>query len=308
MKEKEKEYECIKTFFDSYGMVDSYELLKGEEKMRLSRSELKTALNNKELTVSNLDLNKKEDTNIKAYDKYMRKYNMLGISAPFEFLVSRETDEISITKYIENSEEYRVIEIPSFVTGIRVDDMSVITGSIFRGVKQSLKVIHKDNKIRRMKLLFSSFCGDKLDLTEFDTTGVENMSDMFSLIKLKGIDLSNFDTSKVEDMSFMFNSCRYLEEIDISSFDTSKVERMDYMFDNCRKLTNINFGNMNVKQVLDMSSMFMCCVNLRELDLSKWNINDEVNLVAMFDYCKHLAGINTDNKDLVREYEYRKEW
>lgn len=308
MKEKEKEYECIKTFFDSYGMVNSYELLKGEEKIRLSRSELKTALNNKELTVSNLDLNKKEDTNIKAYDKYIRKYNMLGISAPFEFLVSRETDEISITKYIENSEEYRVIEIPSFVTGIRVDDMSVITGSIFRGVKQSLKVIHKDNKIRRMKFLFSSFCGDKLDLTEFDTTGVENMSDMFSLIKLKGIDLSNFDTSKVEDMSFMFNSCRYLEEIDISSFDTSKVERMDYMFDNCRKLTNINFGNMNVKQVLDMSSMFMCCVNLRELDLSKWNINDEVNLVAMFDYCKHLAGINTDNKDLVREYEYRKEW
>ena len=32
MKEKEKEYECIKTFFDSYGMVDSYELLKGGRK------------------------------------------------------------------------------------------------------------------------------------------------------------------------------------------------------------------------------------------------------------------------------------
>lgn len=51
------------------------------------------------------------------------------------------------------------------------------------------------------------------------------MSSMFEQTNLTSIDLSNFDTSSVTDMSFMFSSSQRLASIDLSSFDTSKVAK-----------------------------------------------------------------------------------
>jgi surface protein len=44
---------------------------------------------------------------------------------------------------------------------------------------------------------------------------------------LKNIDLSNFDTSEVTNMSYMFASANSIDELDLSSFDTSMVSSMD---------------------------------------------------------------------------------
>nr|WP_255300775.1 BspA family leucine-rich repeat surface protein [Listeria monocytogenes] len=37
------------------------------------------------------------------------------------------------------------------------------------------------------------------------------------------MDVSNFDTNSVTNMSYMFYKCAGLEELDLSNFDTSSV-------------------------------------------------------------------------------------
>ena len=55
------------------------------------------------------------------------------------------------------------------------------------------------------------------------------MNTMFAVCKeLEYLDLTNFDTSNVTDMSFMFNECKKLKEIKgINKFITNKVTNMN---------------------------------------------------------------------------------
>ena len=50
---------------------------------------------------------------------------------------------------------------------------------------------------------------------------------------LTALDLSSFDTSAVQDMSQMFLHCLSLTSLDLSSFDTSDVQITTYMLFNC---------------------------------------------------------------------------
>lgn len=104
-----------------------------------------------------------------------------------------------------------------------------------------------------------------IDLSNFDTSNVTNMSSMFAncpnLITIEG--LSNFDTSNVTDMSNMFRTCNSLTSLDLSSFNTSKVTNMSSMFYICPSLTSIEgLSNLNTSNVTDMSMMFYNCNSL----------------------------------------------
>ena len=55
--------------------------------------------------------------------------------------------------------------------------------------------------------------------------------------ELEYLDLSNFDTANVINMSFMFNECHKLKEIKgINKFTTNKVTDMSGMFQQCNEL------------------------------------------------------------------------
>ena len=56
---------------------------------------------------------------------------------------------------------------------------------------------------------------------------------------LTTLDLSNFNTEKVTNMSFMFSYCYALTTLDISNFNTEKVTDMSAMFYYCKALTTI---------------------------------------------------------------------
>ena len=82
-----------------------------------------------------------------------------------------------------------------------------------------------------------------LDVSNLDTSRVNNMSSMFAWCStLTTLDVTNLDTSKVTDMSNMFNKCRALTSLDLSSFDTSKVKTMSGMFDGCWTLQQVKLG------------------------------------------------------------------
>ena len=72
---------------------------------------------------------------------------------------------------------------------------------------------------------------EKLDLSNFNTSKVTNMINMFAYCSsLTSLDLSSFDTSNVMDMRGMFSGCSSLTSLDLNSFNTSKVTNILQMF------------------------------------------------------------------------------
>ena len=103
------------------------------------------------------------------------------------------------------------------------------------------------------------FCKDitEIDLSNFDTSKVTDMKDMFvSCSSLTLLDLSNLNTSIVTNMEAMFNYCSSLTLLDLSNFNTSKVTNMGSMFHSCSKLKYINLKNFIEKENLNVTNIF----------------------------------------------------
>ena len=74
---------------------------------------------------------------------------------------------------------------------------------------------------------------------------------------MKSIDLTNFNTNNVTDMSEMFSFCKSLTPIDLSNFNTNNVTDMYKMFlnipKNCKikskdkKIYYVHFFKMRLK-------------------------------------------------------------
>ena len=123
----------------------------------------------------------------------------------------------------------------------------------------------------------------EIDLSNFDTSQVMNMSHMFhSMSNLTALNLSNFDTSQVTDMNNMFDGMSSLTSLNLSNFDTSKVTNMRYMFSYMYKLTTLNLSNFDTSNVTDMYHMFYFMSNLTTLDLSNFDTSKVINMDNMF--------------------------
>ena len=67
---------------------------------------------------------------------------------------------------------------------------------------------------------------------------------MFSYCSsLTKLDLSNFNTEIVTNMSYMFFECSSLTKLDLSKFDTKNIENMTNMFYGCDSLQTVTFNN-----------------------------------------------------------------
>ena len=62
------------------------------------------------------------------------------------------------------------------------------------------------------------------------------MKNMFSGCLLEKLNLSNFDTNNVTDMSGIFSKCLAQKKIDLSNFNTYNFENMRFLFKNCHLL------------------------------------------------------------------------
>jgi surface protein len=106
---------------------------------------------------------------------------------------------------------------------------------------------------------------------------------------LTTLDLTNFNTSNVTNMSSMFNNCEALTTLDVSDFDTSNVTNMSYMFQNCESLTNLDLSNFNTSNVSQMVAIFQNCRTMTSLDVSSWNVGSHItSYERMFSGCTSL--------------------
>ena len=153
------------------------------------------------------------------------------------------------------------------------------------------------NLLNATNLMFYN-CKDlyDLDLSNFNTKNVTNMSGMFNkCTALKELSLTKLNTENVKDMSWMFNECKSLRDLNLSSFKTDKVENMGKMFNRCESLEYLNISSFNTENVTSMHFMFWKCKSLIKLDLSNFNTGKVENMQGMFSNCHSLKSINVSN-------------
>ena len=138
-----------------------------------------------------------------------------------------------------------------------------------------------------MKGMFG-FCKelDYLDLSNFNTTNVADMSFMFNncfcLTEIAGI--NNFNISNVQNLKGIFELCGEIESIDLTNFNTSNVRDMSFMFNKCHKLKEIKgIEDFKTDNVLNMEEMFQECFELGYLDLSKFDTSKVTTLNYILD-------------------------
>ena len=154
------------------------------------------------------------------------------------------------------------------------------------------KDVHNPKSNTSCYRMFENFKGTNLDLSNFDTHNITNMSFMFWNCKnLNYLILENFNTKNVVDMSGMFSFCESLKKIDLSNFITQNVSDMSYMFNKCYNLTTLNLSNFNTDSINSMKSMFSRCTNLKKLDISNFDLIKEERINSMFMLCEKLENI-----------------
>ena len=244
-----------------------------------------------ELDLSNFDTS--QVTDMRFMFNYCNSLTALDVS---NFDTSNVTNMASMFNYCNSLTE---LDLSGFDTS-QVIDMSNMFGGYAYGYsaeEMNLKNIifgeqWDTSKVRFMDYMFA-YCNHltELDLSNFDTSQVTDMSYMFYNCSLTELDLSNFDTSQVTDMSYMFYNCSLIE-LDISNFDTSKVKNMSSMFQSCSSLTNLDLSNFNTSQVTDMSYMFRRCSSLTSLDISNFDTSQVTYMSYMFSGCSSLTNLD----------------
>jgi surface protein len=112
--------------------------------------------------------------------------------------------------------------------------------------------------------------------------------------KFQSLDLSNFDTSKVENMAYIFYGCTQLQSLDLSNFYTPLLQNSESMFEGCIQILSIRLSNFKSSIINSMNNMFKGCRSLKYLDIN--NCNDSPSFISsMFENVNNLQYINIYN-------------
>ena len=117
---------------------------------------------------------------------------------------------------------------------------------------------------------------------------------------LTSLDLSNFDTHNVTNMSAMFEGCWHLTSLDLSKFDTRNVTDMNRMFYLCFWLTSLDLSHFDTSNVTDMRNLFYGCKSLTSLDVSNFDYSKVTHISVMFSYLEKLTSLNLGDFDITK--------
>ena len=203
-------------------------------------------------------------------------------------------------KYIGADE---VVTIPHIIKG---NPMTSYYQMFEEGNENIKKVISTNKNITSMNSMFDSKKGDKLDISELNTSNVITMNNMFTNVEAISLDLRNLDTSSVKDMSWMFNYTKStsvnllgldtsnvetmegmfrnasMKTIDLTGLDTSNVTHMGQIFCQAKATEIIGFETLNTENVELMYDLFSYS-NILSIDLSNLNTSSAITFSGMFE-------------------------
>ena len=230
-------------------------------------------------------------------------YASANVNVPEKQLGTKTITSNGIYKAIDdNLDGYSGVEVAT--SGVDINDY--IENTIVEGNGSSISAGQWIKSVKKLPAFtfngkntsyhFSGFKGGSIDLSNFNTSNVTNMSYMFSdCSSLTSLDLSSFNTSKVTNMGTMFSYCSKLTSLNLSNFNTSNVTNMYHMFERCSSLTSLNLGSFNTSKVTNMSAMFSYCSKLTSLNLSNFDTSNVTNMSNMFSSCSKLTSLDLSN-------------
>jgi len=130
-----------------------------------------------------------------------------------------------------------------------------------------------------MSFLFYKFPFD-IDISNWDTSNVVSMKEMFAYDYIFNQDLSSWTTSKVTDMSAMFYFSSKFNQ-DLNSWNVAKVKNMLNMFIGASSF-NGNISTWNTEKVTSMMYMLAGASKFNG-KLNSWNTGKVTNMDFMFD-------------------------
>ena len=301
---------CLQKFRNKNNQIIGYRLQDRNGNTLDVKSEyLKQAIRNKQINILNLTLTSDNKLIDKAYKpQKQQKSNLKDKMDKIRLLGEPIASPCGHTYYIIKKPDTTILVIPNDVKKLNLVRKLNLHDSKYN----TLKVIGGSG-LESTRQMFDSFNAKSIDLSNFDTSNVTDMSYMFGGCNTAHIDLSNFDTSKVTDMSDMFEAC-VTESLDLSSFDTSNVTNMREMFLAC-SAQYIDLSSFDTSNVTDMRQMFAGCITDEEntfydsaddsIDLSSFNTSKVTNMSRMFFRCQasflDLSHFDTSNVTNMRE-------
>ena len=187
------------------------------------------------------------------------------------------------TMAVDNAASIKTIDLSNFTI------IPNNTFGMFYGCTGLQKIIGlsklNTSQVTNMKMMFFGCSSlSEIDLSNFDTSLVRDMSYMFYDVYSEIINVTTFNTSLVEDMTSMFSKDQYTFKPDdyskkeqkiigLTNFDTSKVTCMYTMFSYSTGLKYLDLSSFNTSLVEIMAAMFLNCTNLISLDISNFYFN-----------------------------------
>lgn len=181
----------------------------------------------------------------------------------------------------------------------RVKNMSYM----FHGGKWIIKRLNltgfDTSNVEDMREMFGSYniCSpsnipDPIDFSSFNTSNVRTMAGMFSGACLPTIDIRNFNTMMVYDMSRMFADLTVTTSIDASGLQVPNVSNVDRIFSRSESLLSIDVSGWNLTGITDMSEMFADLPFLTNLNLHGFETRNVTNMKSMFKGARSLANLD----------------
>ena len=171
----------------------------------------------------NKSIQKRINLNINHYKEYSEKYSSIEIEIkPME---NKYGDFININK--ENEEYYHIYYNDN-------KNEQIKSTSLNENDKISKINIFIDYQVESFnELFYNCKCIESICFKKFYRNNVTDMSYMFYISSLKELNLNNFNTNNVINMSCMFSGCSSLKELNLNNFNTNNVTYMSYMFSKC---------------------------------------------------------------------------
>ena len=143
--------------------------------------------------------------------------------------------------------------------------------------------------VTNISFLFSNSSSFNQDISTWDVSGVTNMNSIFNNATAFNQDIGNWDVSNVTSMRFMFYVASAFNQ-DIGDWNVSNVTDMTQIFFLAISF-NQDIGNWDVGNVNNMNGTFQSARAFNQ-DISEWNVENVTNMALMF------SGANAFNQDI----------
>ncbi len=165
------------------------------------------------------------------------------------------------------------------------------------------------SNVTSMANVFSGHTSFNDDIGNWNTSNVTDMGGMFFGAYSFNQDIGGWDTSNVTNMSLMFTAATSFNQ-DIGNWNTSSVVDMQAMFsDNGTGYSSFNqdIGDWDTSNVTEMQNMFSGASSFNQ-DIGNWNTSSLVDIQNMFfnasSFNKGLGNWNTSNVVYMRGVFY----